>query len=136
MSDAEKAPRKRSLVRRRRPNASRLSPRLVTHKVMVSVEEEARLLVLANEHRVSVPRLLMESALAGSVVETPSERRNVIAELYQVNQLLAVSSSNINQLARVANSTGEVPGEAAVTIAALRRTSARIDDVVERLIAS
>jgi len=136
VSDDEKTPRKRSLVRRRRANALKSSPRWVTHKVMVSVEEEARLLVLANEHRVSIPRLLMESALAGSVGETPTERRNVIAELYQVNQLLAVSSSNVNQLARVANSTGAVPAEASVTIAALRRTLVRIDDVVERLIAS
>lgn len=135
MSDGE-APRKRALSRRRRANAPASSPRVVTHKVKANAEEEARLLQLAEAQRVSIPRLLMESALAVPVGETPTERRNAIAELYQVHRLLAATSSNINQLAKVANSTGDVPAEAAATIAAMRVTAAKIDGVVERLIAS
>lgn len=130
----EEAPRKRSLSRRRRANAAEL--RTVRHVVKVNAEEEARLLIKAEAQQVSVSRLLMESALSLSAGETPTERRNVMAELFQVHRLLAATANNVNQIARVANSTGDIPVEAAATIAALRGTALKIDAVVERLIAS
>jgi hypothetical protein len=55
---------------------------------------------------VSVPRLLVESALSG--VETPAERRAWIAEVFELRRLLATIANNINQLARTANISGEV----------------------------
>lgn len=131
----EEMPRKRALSRRRRANAPKSSPRVVTHKVKANAEEEARLLQIAVAQNVSIPRLLMESALATSAGETPTERRNAIAELYQVHRLLSATANNINQIAKVANSTGDVPAEAAATIAAMRTTAGKIDAVVERMIA-
>lgn len=130
----EQTPRKRALSRRRRANAP--APRTVTHKVKVNAEEEARLLQIAEAQRVSIPRLMFEAAMAMPAGETPTERRNAIAELYQVNRLLAATANNINQIAKVANSTGDIPAEAAATIAAMRSTSGKIDAVVERMIAS
>ena len=57
-----------------------------------------------------MPRLLVESALSG--VETPAERRAWIAELFELRRLLATVANNVNQLAKVANTSGELPAGA------------------------
>ena len=54
----------------------------------------------------SVPRLLVESALSG--VETPTDRKEQIAELFEARRLLATVANNVNQLARSANISGQV----------------------------
>jgi hypothetical protein len=54
-----------------------------------------------------VPHLLVESALSG--VETPAERRAWIAGLFELRRLLATVANNVNQLAKVANTSGELP---------------------------
>ena len=54
----------------------------------------------------SVPRLMVESALSG--VETPTERQRMIAELFETRRLLATVANNVNQLARSANISGQV----------------------------
>ena len=74
----------------------------------------------------SVPRLLVESALQGR--ETPAERRRTIAELFEVRRLLATVANNVNQLARAANISGDVGSEAR-----LARTLAEVDQLVLRL---
>jgi hypothetical protein len=73
---------------------------------MLSEDEHQRLRERAAELGVNVPRLLVESALAG--VETPSDRREMIAELFEVRRLLATVANNVNQLAKVANISGEI----------------------------
>ncbi|MGZ4288113.1 MAG: plasmid mobilization protein [Solirubrobacteraceae bacterium] len=88
---------------RRAPRANR---RRVSQQVMLSEDERQRLRERAAELSVSVPRLLVESALAG--VETPSERREMIAELFEVRRLLATVANNVNQLAKAANISGEI----------------------------
>jgi Bacterial mobilisation protein (MobC) len=55
---------------------------------------------------VSVPRLMVESALSG--VETPTDRKRMVAELFEVRRLLATVANNVNQLARSANISGQV----------------------------
>ena len=60
---------------------------------------------------VSVPRLMVESALSG--VETPAERRQMIADLFEARRLLATVANNVNQLAKLANTSGEVGSRAA-----------------------
>lgn len=96
-------------------------------------EEEALLLQLALEQRVTVPRLLVESALATSVGETPSERRNAMVELFGVHRLLAAVSNNVNQIARATNATGEVHEDLVQTLRAVRRTAQRVDDAIDGL---
>lgn len=122
--------RRRALHRRRRANAP--GGRQHRHEVKVSPEEEARLLQIAEMQRVSVPRLLVESALAQSG-ETPTERRNAMAELFGVHRLLAGVANNVNQIARATNATGEWQAETAAALDAVRRTAGRIDDVVDEL---
>ena len=75
-------------------------------KVKLTEAERDRLRARAAELGVSVPRLLVESALEG--LETPTERRQLIAELFETRRLLATVANNVNQLARSANVSGQV----------------------------
>jgi hypothetical protein len=42
-------------------------------------------------------------------METPAERRAWLAELFELRRLLATVANNVNQLAKVANTSGELP---------------------------
>ena len=74
----------------------------------------------------SVPRLMVESALSG--VETPTERRRLVAELFEARRLLATVANNVNQLARAANISGQVHEGRR-----LERTLAGVDELVAEL---
>ena len=100
--------------------------RRVSQQVLLTEEERERLRARAGELRVSVPRLLVESALSG--VETPAERRAWIAELFELRRLLATVANNVNQLAKVANISGEVP-----TGERLWRTLGEVDELLVSL---
>jgi DNA replication initiation complex subunit (GINS family) len=110
--------------RRRRANVD--GGRMHRHEVKVSPEEEAQLLALAEKHRVTIPRLLIEAALSEGT-ENPSERRDQFMQLSTLKRLVGTVANNINQIARHANATGEVPAEAAASIAHARAVIIRID---------
>ena len=95
-------------------------------------EEEARLLQLALEQRVTIPRLLVESALAGGA-QTASMSRDVVEELFGVHRLLATIANNVNQIARATNATLETQPETFATLEAVRRTADRIDEAIDAL---
>jgi hypothetical protein len=100
--------------------------REVIQKVKLTDDERRRLRARAAELGMSVPRLLVESALSG--VETPTERRQTIAELFEIRRLLATVANNVNQLARSANISGQVASELR-----LRQTLARVDELIAQL---
>jgi hypothetical protein len=75
---------------------------------------------------VSVPRLLVESALDG--VETPTDRRRLVAELFETRRLLATVANNVNQLAKAANISGQVSEPER-----LEQTLGEVDDLVASL---
>lgn len=110
--------------RRRRANVE--GGRVHRHEVKVSPEEEAQLLILAEKHRVTIPRLLIEAALSEGT-ETSSERRDQFMQLSTLQRLVGTVANNINQIARHANATGEIPAEAAASIAHARAVIIRID---------
>ncbi|WP_427019453.1 plasmid mobilization relaxosome protein MobC (plasmid) [Pseudarthrobacter sp. P1] len=110
--------------RRRRANVD--GGRMHRHEVKVSPEEEAQLLALAAKHRVTIPRLLIEAALSEGT-GNPSERRDQFMQLSTLQRLVGTVANNINQIARHANATGEVPAEAAASIAHARAVIIRID---------
>lgn len=118
------------MVRRRRAKGA--GGRQHSHRVMVTPEGETLLVQLAERHRVTVLRLLVESALAPGG-ETPTERRNAVVELFAVRRLLAAVSNNVNQVARHANATEEFPEDAAAVLAAVRRLVPRLSAAAERL---
>ena len=124
--------RVRRFARRRQANEAGGRSRL--QKVKVTETEAAALAERAGELGVSVPRLMVEAALADpGRSATAAERQEAMVELFAVRRLLAAVSNNINQLARAANSTGQVPAEAAATIAAARRLAGRIDGAIDEL---
>nr|WP_181716194.1 MobC family plasmid mobilization relaxosome protein [Cryobacterium sp.] len=131
---SEETPRARAFLRRRRSNVE--GGRQHFHKVKVTPEEEAVLLRLSKAQHVTIPRLLIESALAVETSETPTERRNAMAELYTLHRLLAAISNNVNQMAKATNATGTVPAELVETLRAVRRTAERIDDAIDGLATS
>lgn len=121
MSDP-KGPKKR-LARRRRANAPGGRPH--QHMVRVTDLEEAQLRLRADAENVTIPRLLIERALADGG-ETPSERRDALVELFRVRRQLAGLATNVNQIAHAVNTDGRMPIGSAATLA-------RIEDVVEKI---
>ena len=101
-------------------------PRDAYQQVTLTATEQQQLRERAAGLGVSVPRLLVESALAG--VETPADRRAWIAELFELRRLLATIANNVNQLARTANTTGELPAAAR-----LSGTLAEVDEMLVSL---
>ncbi|MEV8150152.1 plasmid mobilization relaxosome protein MobC [Arthrobacter sp. NPDC080073] len=126
----EESIRRPNLSRRRRANSPAGSKK--RREVWVTVEEEAALVARAVGEKVTVPNLLISSALS-EYSDSPTERRAIAAELMSLHNLLARSSNNINQLARQANATGEVPVEARDALKHLRSVAMRIDDAIDGL---
>ncbi len=122
-------PPSRALPRRRRANAPQ--PRARQQLVWVTDEEKASLARRAAEQRVSVSRLLVESALGGG--GSPEGRRAVMAQLFELRRLLATMANNVNQLARSANITGEVPTALSGSLTDARDLMLRIDVMLEKL---
>ena len=121
----------RVMGRRRRANYSGGRP--YRHEVRVSPEEEAVLLGLAGEQQVTVPRLLVESALAQGRGETLTERRDALAKLFAVYRLLASVANNVNQIAHVANTNRQVPVDTGTVLEEVRKVAARVDAVIDEL---
>ena len=128
---SEEAPKGRLFARRRRANVD--GGRQHRHEVKVSPEEEGMLLRLAEAQHVTIPRLLVESALASATSETPTERRNAMAELFALHRLLAAVSNNVNQMARATNATGEVQEAPVGTPSKLREVAERVAAFVDEL---
>jgi mobilization protein MobC len=121
---------KRRLARRRRANVS--GGRQHAHRVLVTPEEEARLVQLAERERITVPRLLIEAALAGAG-ETPTQRRHAMTALFGLRRSLAGLAINVNQLAKQGNVTGWFPSEAERVLPEIRRAVERIDAAIDEL---
>ena len=117
--------------RKRQSNAA--GGRSVRRVVKLTVEQNLALQVMADEVGVSVPRLLVESTLSQSRGETAAERHELITSLFLLQRGLAAVGNNINQIARVANATGEIQGEIHESLTHLRGTVKRIDEVLESL---
>ncbi|MFS0703268.1 MobC family plasmid mobilization relaxosome protein [Cellulomonas sp. 179-A 9B4 NHS] len=128
---SDDAPAGRLFARRRRANVA--GGRQHHHKVKVTPEEEGMLLRLAEAQRVTIPRLLVESTLGAATSETPTQRRDAIAELFRLHRLLAAISNNVNQMAKATNATGQVQDELEATLRAVRRTAERIDAAIDGL---
>jgi Bacterial mobilisation protein (MobC) len=86
--------------------------------VRVSEAERAALRRRADELDVSVSRLLIESALADDSAgvgwsgrrRAAVARRQGLVEIVECRRLLATVANNVNQLAKPANISGDLPG--------------------------
>lgn len=75
---------------------------------------------------------MIESATAQRPGETATDRRELLAELFGVHRALGAIGNNVNQLARVANATGEIAEELGHTLTAVRRQLDRLDELMDR----
>ena len=125
----ENAARSR-LTRRRRENSPAGTKK---HRdLWVTAEEEAALVARAEREKVTVPNLLISSALSEQS-DSPTERRAIAAELMSLHTLLARVSNNVNQIARHANAGDEFPQDAKAALAYVREVAMRIDRTIEGL---
>ena len=131
MSDPE-TPKTR-LQRRRRANAPGGRPH--QHMVRVSAHEEEQLLALAEKEGVTIPRLLVEAALARGG-ETPTQRRAALVELFAVRRQLAGLATNVNQIAHAVNIDGLLPVGSAATLGQIEAVVDKIDAAIEGMAAA
>jgi hypothetical protein len=118
--------------RRRRANATPGEKRSKRYPVTVTPTEAAELEAKAAAAGMTVPRLLHESAKSAHV-ETSTERKAAIAELFSIRREVAGIATNLNQLARYANTEGIFPAEAEVVTAEFRALFPRVTAAVDRL---
>lgn len=94
--------------------------------------EERRLLLLAAERRVSVPRLLVESALSGGA-GAAAARDALAGELFAISRLLGKVGVNVNQMARATNSTHRLEPGLSAALDAVGRVCARIERALDEV---
>ncbi|WP_257233744.1 plasmid mobilization protein [Rhodococcus qingshengii] len=122
--------RSRRFRRERRENVP--GGRAGRHVVKVTPEEESELLRRAQEARITVARLMVESALSDAG-ETATDRRDLAAELFSAFRLLSAISININQMAKATNATGEMPVELNGALVSVRRLADRIHGTLDEM---
>lgn len=115
-----------SRVRGLRQRRVASGPRTVNHRVKVTPEQEARLLLKAAPRGITVARLLVESALAGGA-DAANTRAEFRDELYRITRLLGKVSVNINQIARATNATFDLQPDTAAAIVSLGRVTQRLE---------
>lgn len=128
---AERAKSSGAGKRRRRANVTG-GRATVRTEVKLSEDEAAVLRERADEQGVTLPRLLVEAALAAGG-ETPTERRDAITELFALRRDIAGHLNNVNQLAKHANTDGVFPEQAFQIAARTWPMFDRIDAALEQL---
>lgn len=129
MADREQSPlprRLRGLRQERKPGR----PRPFVHKVKVTPEQEERLILRAAERRITVARLLVESALAGGA-DAAKAKSELAGELFRISRLLGKVGVNINQIARATNATLEAQRETDGALQAVGRVCTRIETLLD-----
>jgi hypothetical protein len=121
MSTTTRPPRRQL----RRPGA----PRRTAHKVKVTADQEAELTRRAAARNVTVSRFLVESALRDEPPPTVVDAvtAEAMAELFGLTRLLSRVSTNVNQIARATNATGELQATTVTALDAITRVCRRIE---------
>lgn len=123
---------RRPFRRRRRENTP--GGRAHSHRVRVSPEEEAQLVLRAERLGVTVPRLLVESALNDGVVALEQKRQDeearirMLVEINHLQRKVGAIGVNINQIARATNATGEWQPEMESSLRQLRVVLRQLED--------
>lgn len=122
---------RRLFGRQRRANSD--TPRDAgRYVVKTNAEEDAQLRARAVVAGVTVSRFLVEAGMNANV-ETSTEQKQTIAELFALSRTLGTVANNVNQLARFANTEGQFPAEAEAVVSEYQQLSARIDETIRRL---
>jgi len=105
---ADQAVAKNAVPARKSPY-SRGQRRQFRHVVKTRPDQEKQLQAMAASLGVTVSRLLLDSTLQGSSALSVQDSRELGGELLAIRRTLQGLGTNLNQVARIANSTGEVP---------------------------
>lgn len=106
-------------------------------KVLVNEDEREQLAARAAATNLSLPSYLvlagMQSPASGASGPSMSlpQVRAWVAELYAIKRILRGSSTNLNQLARAANASGEPQPEAQHHAERIARMEQRLDSLLE-----
>ena len=103
-------------------------------RVSMSESERAQLMVLEQQTGLSPSALMVEAVFGSAEPVAVQLRRNQLAELIQMRHQMATIANNVNQIARHANSTGEVLPETAETLREARRFGDEVLTKIEELI--
>jgi hypothetical protein len=116
--------------RKRRENADKARDKV--YRVYVTPDEDVQLQARAVVRDVTVPRFLFESAMSADV-QTSTDRKEAIAEVFAIRKLLANIANNTNQLAKFANTEGAFPAEAESIIMEYRAIVPRLSEAMRKL---
>lgn len=108
--------------------------RIRQYPLRLNKQERERLDAAAALHGMKLSRYLIEAGLAMGRGSGVAEQRELVNELIRVRTLLGRSASNINQIARHANSTGDFPDDAEAAVRFAKDLMIRIDEAVRRLV--
>ena len=123
---------RRMFGRRRRANVPQDRKRDRRYEVSVNQDEDLQLQARAIAAGVTVPRFLFESALSAHV-ETDTDRKAAIAELFKLRRDMAGVATNVNQLAKWANEERAFPADAEAVVAEYRAVVAEIRVALDRI---
>ena len=107
-------------------------PKEIRHVVRVSPDVEQRLAAKALARRVTIARLMVESALAGDS-EAARLKSLLVDELFGVQRMLGKVGVNINQIARATNASLEYQDDTGPAIMAFGEVCRRLDGVLAQL---
>lgn len=125
--DADNANVARSFGRRRRRNHP--GGRQTKIEVKVSAAENDQLRAAADRAGVSVQRLMVTRALSAEATGGSVGRAELVAawqQAVEMRNLLGALGNNMNQIARNANNTGQVPADFAPALDAVKRASEKV----------
>lgn len=115
--------------RKRQQNVAGGRP--VTRKLTLTPVQDGQLTVAAERAGRTVPAFLVEAGLKAGGFQTETERRESIFALFQLREQLARIGNNLNQMARLLNSEGEVDADLRATLADVREKISAVDGTVD-----
>jgi len=117
-------------VYRRRQGRRRTRRTVIRH----TDEEWVDVQAMAAVQGISVPRLYERALRAGDVV-VAAQMSELFGELVMLRRLVARAGANLNQMARVANTTGELPTEQQIIAASdlIRRQVDRLRELMRQV---
>lgn len=118
----------RSVRRQRQANEPGGRPH--RHLVSLTDSEEAQLRGRAHELDITVPRLLVEAALA-SEAKTPAVRQQQIARLFAELRRLNTMAVDLKALARLGAAQGASPAGTADAIQEIRKAVAKLNATLD-----
>lgn len=102
-------------------------------KVSMSESERAQIAVLEQRTGMSPSALMVEAVFGNADPVAIQLRQSQLSELLQMRRLMATIANNVNQIARHANSTGELLPETAETVRQAREFGAEVLAKIEEL---